>query len=491
MLFNSFQFLVFFPIVLLIYYIIPVKVKKIWLLLCSYYFYMSWNPEYIFLLLGSTLVTYFVGLLIEKYREKKHYARAILIGGVVVNLGVLFFFKYFSFATSLFTSFLGLCGMEVTIPSFDILLPVGISFFTFQALGYTIDVYRKDIYAEKNFLNYALFVSFFPQLVAGPIERSKNLLKQLSSERKFSIDDFREGIYLMLWGFFLKIVLADKIAVIVDCVYDAPEQYPGCYIVIATILFAFQIYCDFGAYSIIAMGTAKTLGIKLMENFNAPYMATSVADFWKRWHISLTSWFRDYVYIPLGGNRKGKVRKNINKMIVFLLSGLWHGASLSFVVWGGLNGLYQVIGELLTPLKKKLLLLLRINENSFGSKLVKGIVTFILIDFSWVFFRANSLGAAFEVIKQMVSVDNHWVIFDGSLTSCGLNGRNICVLVLALVVLLISDFLKSKKLEIRFFIMKQDWWFRIVVLTILVLLIIVLGEWGNISGDNSFIYFQF
>lgn len=240
------------------------------------------------------------------------------------------------------------------LPSVDILLPVGISFYTFQALGYTIDVYRGDTCAEKNFFQYALFVSFFPQLVAGPIERSSHLLQQLATPHKFNSEEAKSGLLLMLWGFFLKIVLADRIAIFVDWVYGDYHTFGGWYLIVATALFAIQIYCDFAGYSIIAMGAAQILGIRLMENFQSPYLAVSVADFWRRWHISLTSWFRDYLYIPLGGSRCSKWRKYMNKMIVFLVSGLWHGAKISFVVWGGLNGLYQIIGEILQPLRDKL-----------------------------------------------------------------------------------------------------------------------------------------
>lgn len=342
MLFNSSQFLIFFPLVVLIYFIIPQKIKYLWLLAASYYFYMSWNAKYALLLLFSTVVTYLCGLLIEKVKRcqweekrKTKYKKLILISGFVLSLLLLSYFKYTNFVGGLANRVFTLLHIALKIPRFDILLPVGISFYTFQALGYIMDVYRDEIYAEKNFFRYALFVSFFPQLVAGPIERSGNLLKQLSSPARFSYDRAKDGVYLMLWGFFLKIVIADRIALFVDTVYGDYMKYGGWYLVVATVLFAFQIYCDFYGYSTITMGAAWVLGVRLMENFNAPYLATSVSDFWRRWHISLTTWFRDYLYIPLGGNRKGKLRKYINKMIVFAASGLWHGSSLAYVLWGG------------------------------------------------------------------------------------------------------------------------------------------------------------
>lgn len=332
MLFNSGKFLIFFPIVTLIYFILPKKIRQYWLLIASWYFYMCWNAGYIVLILYSTVITFIGGLFIEKNRSKKNF---IVAGSFILNLAVLFYFKYFNFGIGLLAKLLAYAHISVNVPQFDIILPVGISFFTFQALSYTVDVYRGEIFAEKNFFKYALFVSFFPQLVAGPIERSKNLMKQICEPKSFDFDRARDGILLMLWGYFLKVVLADRIAIFVDTVYGDVNTYSGYYIVLATILFAFQIYCDFAGYSIIAMGTAKVLGIQLMDNFESPYLAASVAGFWRHWHISLTSWFRDYLYIPLGGNKKGKIRKYANEMIVFFASGLWHGASISFVIWGG------------------------------------------------------------------------------------------------------------------------------------------------------------
>ncbi len=346
MLFNSIEFLMFFPVVLLIYYAIPNKFKQLWLLLSSYYFYMAWSVKYVLLILSSTIITFTSGLLLESVEKrraitrfsknkKKYFKNRIVAFSFIINLGILVFFKYSNFLIDILQYAFEVIGIKLFIPSFDIILPVGISFYTFQALSYTMDVYRGEISAERNFVRYALFVSFFPQLVAGPIERSGNLLKQLSSLKKFSFENAREGLILMLWGYFLKIVLADRIAIFVDFVYGDITKHGGYFLVIATILFAVQIYCDFYGYSVIAMGSAKILGIRLMENFDAPYLSTSVGEFWRKWHISLTSWFKDYLYIPLGGNRKGKSRKLLNKLLVFIVSGIWHGAEITFVVWGG------------------------------------------------------------------------------------------------------------------------------------------------------------
>ena len=307
MVFNSFSFLIFFPIVLALYFLLPQKIKSFWLLIASYYFYMSWNIKYALLIFLSTVVTYLSGLLIEKVKQKTceekrkiKLKKFVVAASFIINLGILFYFKYFNFAIDLITKVFAQIHIQVNVPVFDIILPVGISFYTFQALSYTMDVYRDDIFAEKNFFKYALFVSFFPQLVAGPIERSKNLLKQLAKPKGFNFEKARDGLLLMIWGYFLKVVVADRIAIFVDTVYGDYITYNGWYIAIATILFGVQIYCDFFGYSTIAMGTAEMLGIDLMENFNAPYLSVSVAEFWRNWHISLTSWFKDYLYIPLG-----------------------------------------------------------------------------------------------------------------------------------------------------------------------------------------------
>ena len=497
MLFNSASFLIFFPIVVLVYYIVPDKVKSIWLLIASYYFYMSWNAVYALLILASTFVTYVSGILIEKHNktndltQKKVSKKVIILLCLLINLGILFYFKYYNFTVSLIESLMRKFGLSLVAPSIDVVLPVGISFYTFQALGYVIDVYRGDIYAEKNFIQYALFVSFFPQLVAGPIERSKNLLKQLALPNRFNYDEAREGLLLMLWGYFLKIVLADRIAIFVDKVYGHYETYAGYYLAVATMLFAVQIYCDFAGYSTIAIGAAKFIGINLTENFDAPYISTSVADFWRKWHISLTSWFTDYLYIPLGGNRKGKIRKYCNKLIVFLISGLWHGASTSFVIWGGLNGIYQILGEILIPLRNKIITSMRVDRNSIGHRAISAVFTFTMVDFAWIFFRANTTSDAINIIKAMFGCRNPWILFDGSLYTCGLDQKNFTVMLIGIALLLIVDLCKSKGIRIREVVIKQSLWCRLVVIYAAVIAILVFGVWGAAYDAASFIYFQF
>ena len=497
MLFNSIDFLLFFPVVILIYFIIPNKIKYLWLLAASYYFYMCWDAKYALLILASTSITYASGLLIEKANhtgdsaKQKNLKKLIVVLSVISNLGILFYFKYFNFAINSISKIFNIAHIELNMPVFDIILPVGISFYTFQALSYTIDVYRGDIKAEKNFFRYTLFVSFFPQLVAGPIERSKNLLSQLSQPKKFSFDSFREGILLMIWGYFLKLVMADRIAVFVDTVYGDYKAYPGVYLIIATVLFGLQIYCDFAGYSTIAVGAAKILGIKLTDNFNAPYLSTSVADFWRRWHISLTSWFKDYVYIPLGGNRKGKIRKYLNVMAVFLLSGLWHGAGLSFIVWGALNGLYQVIGDILKPVREKAASALKIDGDFIVVKSIRIIGTIALIDFAWIFFRAKSLTVAIEIIKSVFTAFNPHILSDGSLLNCGLDDKNMILLLFTIIVLLTADICKKKGIVLREKILGQKYWLRCIIFVLVILFILIFGNYGPAYDEARFIYFQF
>lgn len=496
MLFNSLQFLIFLPIVLLLYYTLPQRLRYLWLLAASYYFYMCWNASYALLIFFSTAVTWGCGLILERAKQiggvhLVRNKRICLAISCVLNFGVLFFFKYCNFALTNIARLFLLLHIELNLPVVDVLLPVGISFYTFQAVSYTIDVYRDDIYAEKNFFRYALFVSFFPQLVAGPIERSKNLLKQLAVPTKLKFDNLRDGLLLMIWGFFLKVVIADRASVFVDTVYGDLTTYSGWYFIIATLFFAVQIYCDFSGYSVIAMGAAKMLGIDLMLNFDAPYFSSSTAEFWRRWHISLSSWFRDYLYIPLGGNRKGKLRKYLNLLITFAVSGLWHGAQWSYVAWGTLNGMYQIIGDILKPLRMRLARLLYINPESLGSRVVKVLFTFILIDFSWIFFRADRFVSAFTIIKSILTVHNPWILFDGSLYECGLSRKTFSMLVCAIIFLLLADLLKLKKVCIRQIIEQQDYWCQILIIACSICAVMLFGMYGPGFDAASFIYFQF
>ena len=327
MLFNSISFLLFFPIVCIVCYLIPsLRFRNLFLLFASYYFYMNWEPVYALLLLSSTVITYVFAIGIER---SNHISRRklFLTINIILNLGILFFFKYWNFAAEQVSMLLCSSGLDMKVPEFSILLPVGISFYIFQALGYSIDVYRKDVRAERDFFTYALFVSFFPQLVAGPIERSRNLLPQFKKLNKFDYDTVMAGVNLMIWGYFLKLVMADRCGMYVDAIYNNVEMHNGGSYLLASLLFPFQIYGDFAGYSLIAIGAAKVMGFKLMENFHRPYFSQSVGEFWHRWHISLSTWFKDYVYIPLGGNRVSKTRCYFNLMVTFVVSGIWLGAN--------------------------------------------------------------------------------------------------------------------------------------------------------------------
>jgi Predicted membrane protein involved in D-alanine export len=497
MLFNSFDFIIFFPIVAVVSFIIPGKLRNIWLLLTSYYFYMSWNPKYIVLLLFATVITYFSGLGMDMIARKwevnkqKRWKKCCVALSVCANLSMLFFFKYMDLAIGYFNRFLSVFNIRIAENIFDYPLPVGISFFTFQSLGYVIDVYRGKVQAEKNPVRYALFIAFFPQLVAGPIERSENLLRQMKETHKFDYDKTKRGLQIMLWGFFLKLVIADRIAIVVNTVYGNIEAYGGCYLIVATILFAFQIYCDFSGYSTIAKGAAMIMGFELMENFKAPYLSLSVSEFWRRWHISLSGWFRDYLYIPLGGNRKGTVRKYINLFIVFSISGLWHGASLSYVLWGMLNGTYQIIGFISRPGREWVGKKFGSRQNSGGHKILSCMFTFLLVDFSWLFFRAGSLGQAFAALKSIFSVYNPWILFDGSLYGLGIERNSFIVMLFAILVLLAVDYLHYHNIHVLTLLAKQELWCRALLTATLFYAVIMLGVYGVDYDVSTFIYFAF
>ena len=494
MLFNSLDFLIFFPIVVLIYLIVPRKLKYVWLLIASYYFYMSWNVKYVGLLLFSTIVTYFSGILIAKAHGNRQ-KKLVVAVSFLANLSVLGFFKYFDFFLHNLNKVLAVAHVRLIDNPFSFLLPVGISFYTFQALSYTMDVYRGKVAPEKNLLKYALFVSFFPQLVAGPIEKTENLLRQINeSTRKkiVSFDKFVSGFALMLWGLFMKMVIADRISIFVDEVFQNLYMVGTVETILAAVAFAIQIYGDFAGYSSVAVGAARIMGFELTENFNAPYFADSIGDFWHRWHISLSTWFRDYLYIPLGGNRKGKLRKYINLLITFSISGLWHGAAWTFIFWGAIHGLYQVIGDLLKPVRKKTAELLKLKTDAFSHKLGKILTTFVLVDFAWIFFRAESMEQIRFFFNRMFTRFNPWVLFDESLFAYGIDRREWSILVVALLILFVVDLLRYRtNRNFGDLLVRQNLWFQYAVMFLLIASILVYGEYGINFDSNQFIYFQF
>ena len=400
MTFNSWEFILFYPIVLLLYFVLPKRAKWPMLLLASYFFYMCYNPALVVLIFGTTLISWVSSIFMER-TEKKSVKKLLLTLALVVSLGVLFFYKYFDFISVSIAGIGELFGGSGDPVLLNLVLPVGISFYTFQTLSYVIDVYRGNVKTERNFFFYALFVSFFPQLVAGPIERPDNLIPQLREPHPWSRDNAVKGAKYMLLGFFKKVCVADLVGTLVDSVYNSAEEATSLGIVIATLLFSVQIYCDFSGYTDIATGCARIMGIRLMKNFDHPYTATSIKEFWARWHISLSTWFRDYLYIPLGGNRCTRWRHLFNLFVVFLVSGLWHGAAWTFVLWGALHGIYQIIGNLTAKKRGTLVIRAGFTEKSLPVVIVRRVITFALVAFAWIFFRANSISDAMLLLKSL------------------------------------------------------------------------------------------
>lgn len=388
MTFDSLAFLIFLPVVVGIHWLLPHKFRKYWLLGASYFFYMYWNPALIVLLLFSTVVDYGCSRGMTGADPKRR--KLLLLVSVVVNLGLLFSFKYLDFFGATVNGLCAMAEIPYRVPAFNLILPVGISFYTFQTMSYTIDVYRGKLPAERDFISFALYVTFFPQLVAGPIERAGALLPQLNEERHLSREDLAAGFQLLVSGFFRKVVVADLCGRFVDRVYGAEGLVDGAAVAVATILFAVQIYCDFAGYSEIAAGSARLMGVRLMRNFDRPYLAGSIREFWRRWHISLSGWFTDYIYIPLGGSRRGWKRQIFATLVVFAASGLWHGARWTFVLWGLFHGGLMVV-ELLMPKQPE-------NRHSW----FRVGLTFCAVTLSWVFFRSNTVEQAFAFLRALV-----------------------------------------------------------------------------------------
>lgn len=492
--FISYSFLAFFPIVVLVSYLLPKRARRFWLLFSGYWFYMCVRPVMGIYLLLITAVTYAAGRLMERCpadsEKTEGKRRVILVVTLLLSIGLLGVLKYSGMAADTVSGLLSLSGSSVTVPKPDILLPAGISFYLLQALGYVIDVYRGDLAAEHDLLNYALFVSFFPQVLSGPIERAGRMLPQFADPPAFSYENMRAGLLRMLWGFFLKLVLADRLAIVVDTVYGSPDAYSGSVLAIAALLYTFQIYCDFDGYTSIAIGAARVLGFRVMENFDAPYLAGSVADFWRRWHRSLSYWFRDYLYIPLGGNRKGVFRKYVNILIVFTVSGLWHGAGWTFVFWGLLHGIYQVIGYLLRPVRNFFVRILHVDRNSFSHRLLKVIITFSLVSFAWIFFRAPDMAAALRVARSSLRF-RPWELTGGTLLTLGLDGANIALLLICLAVRIAVDLCSFHGIRLSEKLVNQEIWLRWTVYLAAVAFILLCGIWGPGYNAASFIYAQF
>lgn len=483
MLFNSISYAFFLPIVFGIYWLLPEKFRWIIILVSSYYFYMSWNASYVLLILFTTGISYATALAIQGCSRIK-YKKWLMSLAISICLLMLVFFKYFNFFTDIVDSFLRLFYIKVHPVTLKLLLPVGISFYTFQTLSYVIDVYQGKIQPERNFGKYAAFISFFPQLVAGPIERASDLMPQICGSHKFSYDEATYGLKLMAWGFFKKLVIADNLAFYVDKFYAGLDtnnvpisSWGGSACIIATIFFSLQIYCDFSGYSDIAMGTAKLLDIKLSKNFNSPYFSSSVKEFWSRWHISLSTWFRDYVYIPLGGNRCGKLKHKVNLILTFLLSGLWHGSNWTFILWGGIHGVAQVIESSFSKEKANL-----------KRKWYSVLIVFIFCNFTWVFFRANSVSQAFLVFNHMLDgfLPNPLQYLKTGFYNLGIGKIRLLEICSFISVLFVYDFINIKK-DVIYMIGKLPRTIRWTIYYMFLGFIIYFGSFAS----SQFVYFQF
>lgn len=480
MLFNSIQFVFFFPAVVAAYFLCPARLRWALLLAASYYFYACWKAEYLVLIIASTALDYAAGLVID--RSGRHAVRkAWLVASLSANLGLLFAFKYANFFNESLRSAFDAVNVFYGVPAFELLLPVGISFYTFQSMSYTIDVYRRERRAERHAGIFALYVAFFPQLVAGPIERSSHLMPQFRETMRWNTARVLDGLQLMLWGFFKKLVIADRLALYVNEVFNHPGQYEGAAVLLAGYCFAFQIYCDFSAYSDIAVGTARVMGYDLMDNFKRPYFATSIADFWRRWHISLSTWFRDYVYRPLGGSRVTKRRFRMNIAAVFLLSGLWHGANWTFVVWGALHAAYYLIGDATAAFRDRAAAALGLIRAPRVHYALKAVVTFHLVVLAWFFFRAGALSDAWTLlasIPQGPFLPDHWGL--------GLAPHDLAAGLGAVSALLAIDAIAHRP-GARSPFGTTPPFARAAFAYALAMAILVLGK----TGANAFIYFQF
>jgi len=486
-LFNSIEFLLFFPIVVTVYFILPSQRFRRWfLLLASCYFYMSFIPAYVVILIISGFVDYVGSNLIEKHRDNPKIKRLCLLVPIIIDLALLGYFKY-SYFTADIINFFGLKFGLDTIVLPKIILPIGISFHTFQGMGYMIDVYRGKIKAQKDPLTYTLFLMFFPQLVAGPIERTQNLMNQFYEDHRLTYKNLSEGGRMMLWGMVKKILIADNLAIFVDAVYKSPQDYGNTAIYIAVIFFAFQIYCDFSGYSDIAIGAAQIMGFRLMKNFDMPYFATSMTNFWRKWHISLSTWFRDYIYIPLGGNRVSRPRWCLNQMITFSISGLWHGASFTFIIWGFLHGLILIAEKLTENIRKKISGAIKLGRLSPVKTFLCVCYTFFATCITWILFRSDTFGDAFYILGRVFSGLPEFVSLNGAAAMFpGIPRQNLYVAVFGIVGLLVADFL-CRKSDFRTVAEKIPIYARIPLYALLVCLILVFGAYET----KSFIYFQF
>jgi D-alanyl-lipoteichoic acid acyltransferase DltB (MBOAT superfamily) len=481
MLFNSFEFFVFFPLVTIIYFLLPHRYRWFHLLVSSCYFYASFIPVYLLILFGTIVVDYFAGLLIEQSAGKMR--RLSLALSIVANVGILAVFKYYNFFIDNINTV-----SDAALPFLKIALPIGLSFHTFQAMSYTNEVYRGHQKAERHFGIYALYVMFYPQMVAGPIERPQNLLHQFYEKHDFDYDRIVSGLKLMAWGLMKKIVIADRLALYVNEVFGHTSQYAAATQFLAVFFFAFQIYCDFSGYSDIARGAARVMGFELMLNFNSPYFSRSIAEFWKRWHISLSTWFKDYLYIPLGGNRVSVGRHYVNLFFTFLVSGFWHGANWTFIAWGALHGMYLMVGNFTRPYRRQFLNRLKIPQNNRLVILMEVLFVFMLVCLTWIYFRAANMAQANAMVVTILGGVVNGSIFHFSMADilAGFAVTDIIMNFTLILVLLLLEKLHAS-VNLSLLVKKQHPALRFAVYTSICLTIIFFGRFGS----KEFIYFQF
>ena len=488
MLFNSIEFAVFFPVVTLLFFLIG-PTPRVWLLLvASCIFYMAWNWHYwfyigfLFALIG---IDYTAGLFIE---PAKGFRRKLILGiSLAANLSLLGVFKYFNFLNGNAAALAGVAGWSYAVPNLALILPIGLSFHTFQALSYTMEVYYGRCKAERNLPIYALYVLFYPQLVAGPIERPQNLIHQFREQHRFDYNRFVRGIQLMLTGLFKKMAIADRLSVVVDSVYDKPTHYSGAQLLLATYFFAAQIFCDFSGYTDIARGAATIMGFQIMENFERPYLAPSISAFWRRWHISLSTWFRDYVFIPLGGSRGSRARTYFNLAVVFLLSGLWHGANWTYVVWGALHGFFLITYLSTGSIRAKLAVALGLDKRPLVHHVIAAFISSNLVAFTWIFFRARNLTDALTIVRRIITdtvpsrFGDMWQGIDATQ----------CVIGLALILALLAAEVVGGKKTIWTWVARQPTWLRWSAHYLFVVVLLVLILTNPLKKSQQFIYFQF
>lgn len=448
------------------------------LLLASLVFYASYDIKYLLLLLGCTAVSYLGGLLGKRQRR-------IYIAAAVLNLMVLLVFKYTDFALG---SIRSLTGLNFSLP--EILLPVGLSFYVFQSCSYLFDLYNGKLEAEENPINYGLFVCFFPTVVSGPIQKGRELLPQIREKRQLRYEDFSFFMLCFLWGAFLKLVIADRLALMTDRLFQEYYDYTGVVLMVNSLAYTFQIYADFAGYSYMAIAVSRLFGFRLKDNFRQPYLATDIQDFWRRWHISLTSWFTEYLYFSLGGNRRGRTRRYVNIFIVFLVSGLWHGAAWSFVLWGGLHGFYQIAGHITRPWRSALYDRLGIDRSRAAFRLGQRFITFSLVSFAWIFFRSENLSKALVYCRNMLRGLAPWALFDGSLTAFGISSLDWAILLFALGLLGLVSVLREKGFDSGC-ILKQSMAARALLCWAMFIVILVFGAYGGEYSASAFIYAGF